>query len=153
MTPGRKFSTTTSAVTTRRRTASTAGGVLRSRTMLFFPALSCPKLVLAPLRSGGRVRIMSPSGASILITSAPRSANSRVQCGPAIVVVKSSTRTRSSAPVIIGLLAAQHIEQGSGQRAGNVKPRAAVGVDTGLLLAGFGAKRAAGILEGGPIWR
>jgi hypothetical protein len=38
--------------------------------------------VLAPLCSGGRVRIMSPSGDSILITSAPRSANRRVQCGP-----------------------------------------------------------------------
>ena len=95
------FSTTTSAVATIRRTTSTACGVLRSRTRLFFPALSCPKLVLAPLRSGGRVRIMSPSGASILITSAPRSARSRVQCGPAIVVVKSSTRRRSKAPVII----------------------------------------------------
>jgi hypothetical protein len=47
--------------------------------------------VLAPLRSGMRERIMSPSGASILTTSAPRSASSRVQCGPAIVVVKSST--------------------------------------------------------------
>jgi hypothetical protein len=47
--------------------------------------------VLAPLRSGMRERIMSPSGASILMTSAPRSASSRVQRGPAIVVVKSST--------------------------------------------------------------
>src|SRR5271163_1248917 len=100
MTPGRKFSTTTSAVARSRRTASTAGGVLRSWTMLFFPALSCPKLVLAPLRSGGRVRIMSPSGASSLITSAPRSARRRVQCGPAIVVVKSTTRSRSKALVI-----------------------------------------------------
>ncbi len=47
--------------------------------------------------SGGRVRIISPSGASILITSAPRSASIRPQCGPAIVVVKSSTRSPSKA--------------------------------------------------------
>src|SRR6516162_1891492 len=100
MTPGLKFSTTTSAVATSRRTASTAAGDLRSRATLFLPALSWPKLVLAPLRIGGRVRIMSPSGASILITSAARSANMRVQCGPAIVVVKSSTRRPDNAPFI-----------------------------------------------------
>src|SRR5580704_7957968 len=35
----------------------------------------------------------SPSGGSILITSAPRSASSRVQYGPDTMVVKSSTRT------------------------------------------------------------
>src|SRR5262245_43199684 len=40
---------------------------------------------------------MSPSGASILITSAPRSASKRVQCGPAIVVVKSRTRSPENA--------------------------------------------------------
>src|SRR5687767_12973186 len=38
--------------------------------------------------------MISPSGASIFTTSAPRSASNRVQCGPAIVVVKSRTRTR-----------------------------------------------------------
>src|SRR5271156_5108964 len=35
----------------------------------------------------------SPSGGSTLITSAPRSASSRVQYGPDTMVVKSSTRT------------------------------------------------------------
>src|SRR5438874_12885336 len=94
MTPGRKFSTTTSVVATRRCTISTASGRFRSRITLFLPVLSSPNELLAPLRSGGRDRIMSPpSGASSLITSAPTSANSRVQCGPAIVVVKSTTRT------------------------------------------------------------
>ncbi len=97
MTPGRKFSTTTSAVATSRRAASTPRGDLRSSTTLFLPAFNWPKLVLAPSRNGGRVRIMSPSGASILITSAPRSASIRPQCGPAIVVVKSSTRSPSNA--------------------------------------------------------
>src|ERR1700745_3141411 len=94
---------------------------------------------------------MSPSGASILITPAPRSAKRRVQCGPAIVVVKSSTRTPSKAPVIIGLLVAQPIAEGPGQRGGNVKPRATQGA--GLILPGFDAKSAAGILAGGATWR
>src|SRR5271165_2141401 len=116
MTPGRKFSTTISAVATSRRTASTACGVFKSSTMLFLPALSCPKLVLAPLRNGGRVRIMSPSGASILITSAPKSANNLVPCGPAIVVVKSSTRTRSKAPVIMNSPKCRSDGAGSGPR-------------------------------------
>src|ERR1700730_4044887 len=150
MTPGRKFSTTTSAVATSRRTPSTAGGVLRSRTMLFFPALSCPKLVLAPLRSRAAVPIMSPSGASILITPAPRSANSRVQCGPAIVVVKSSTRMRSSAPVIIGLLIAQPIAQGRNSARAMSSSERPCGWITGLLSPWFGAKRPAGLLEGAP---
>src|SRR6202046_4515870 len=35
----------------------------------------------------------SPSGGSILITSAPRSASRRVQYGPDMIVVKSRTRT------------------------------------------------------------
>ena len=47
--------------------------------MLCLPALSWPNDVEAPSRSGGRVRIMSPSAVSILMTSAPRSAMSRVQ--------------------------------------------------------------------------
>src|SRR5437667_4991177 len=119
MTPGRKFSTTTSAVATSRRATSTPRGDFKSRTMLFLPAFNCPKLVLAPCRSGGRVRIMSPSGASILTTSAPRSASIRPQCGPAIVVVKSSTRRPAKALVIsITLFSAS--QQGR-HRATNVK--------------------------------
>ncbi len=55
---------------------------LEIETTLFLPVFSWPNEVLAPLRSGRRDRIMSPSGASILITSAPRSASNRVQCGP-----------------------------------------------------------------------
>ena len=62
-----------------RRATSRPSGRFRSSTMLRLPALSCPKEVEAPSRSGGRVRIMSPSAASILITSAPRSAIMRVQ--------------------------------------------------------------------------
>ena len=54
--------------------------------------LSWPKAVLQKLRTGGRVRIVSPSDVSILMTSAPISASIREQCGPAMVVEKSSTR-------------------------------------------------------------
>src|SRR5215472_11025603 len=43
----------------------------------------------------------SPSGGSILITSAPRSASIRVQYGPETMVVKSSTRTPPRASSVI----------------------------------------------------
>src|SRR5258708_32514 len=98
MTPGRKLTTRMSAVLTRRWMISTAFACFRSSTRLFLPAFNWPNEVLAPFRSGSRARIISPpSGVSILITSAPISAINRVQCGPAIVVVKSRTRTPSRA--------------------------------------------------------
>ena len=99
MTPGRKFSTTKSQVVSSRRTTSRASGRFRSSTILCLPALSWPNEVEAPSRSGGRLRIMSPSMASILMTSAPWSAISLVQYGPAMVVVKSNTRMPSKGPV------------------------------------------------------
>src|SRR5215471_11484193 len=144
MTPGRKFSTTMSVVATRRRTASTAAGDLRSSATLFLPALSWPKLVLAPSRSGGRVRIMSPAGDSILITSAPRSARRRVQCGPAIVVVKSSTR-RPPKALVIRSLPIRRVLAGSGLG----RKCQAAPPTSGLLLPGRGAYRAAPDIEGG----
>jgi hypothetical protein len=81
-----------SAVATRRRTISIAFGDFKSRTRLLLPTLSPPNTLLQRLRTGGRVRIVSPSAGSILMTSAPMSASIRAQCGPAIVVEKSSTR-------------------------------------------------------------
>src|SRR5208337_1438755 len=65
----------------------------RSTARLFLPQFRCAKYALLPARIGGCVRMKSPSGGSILITSAPRSASSRVQYGPDTIVVKSSTRT------------------------------------------------------------
>jgi hypothetical protein len=44
-------------------------------------------------------RTGSPSGGSILITSAPKSASSRVQAGPAMVVQISMTFSPASGPV------------------------------------------------------
>src|SRR5882724_10637452 len=43
----------------------------------------------------------SPSGGSILITSAPTSASNRAQYGPASMIEKSSTRTPSSGAVLV----------------------------------------------------
>src|SRR5580692_11909051 len=59
---------------------------------------------------------------------------------------------RSGAPVIIGLLIAQPIEQSrDSARAMSSRERPCCWI-SGLLLRGFGAKRAAGILEGGSTW-
>src|SRR5258707_15891450 len=73
--------------------AAIASGLLRSSTIERLPALSWPNIVPWPSRCTGRLRIRSPSGDSTLITSAPMSASRRPQCGPAMVVEKSSTRT------------------------------------------------------------
>ena len=99
-----------STVFTSAFTAAIASGFLRSSTMQRLPALSWPNMVPAPLRCTGRLRIRSPSGDSTLITSAPMSASRRVQCGPAMVVEKSSTRTPCS-----GLLFASVIFRITGQ--------------------------------------
>src|SRR5947207_2514272 len=76
--------------------AAIALGFLRSSTIDRLPAFSWPNIVPWPLRCTGRLRIRSPSGDSTLITSAPMSASRRAQCGPAMVVEKSSTRTSAS---------------------------------------------------------
>src|SRR5258708_19324060 len=80
---------------TLRRFVGTGGGAgfLGSSTIEGLPALSWPNIVPAPSRCTGRLLIRSPSGDSTLITSAPMSAISRAQCGPAMVVEKSRTRT------------------------------------------------------------
>src|SRR3954470_4421756 len=48
------------------------------------------------------IRVWSPSSGSILMTSAPWSASSMVQNGPASICVRSTMRTPSRAPVVIG---------------------------------------------------
>ena len=94
-----------STVFTSAFTAAIASGFLRSSTMQRLPALSWPNMVPAPLRCTGRLRISSPSGASTLITSAPMSASRRVQCGPAMVVEKSRTRTPCSGLLFASVIA------------------------------------------------
>ena len=89
----RFFSITMSTMGTSFLITAIASGRLRSSTIDCLPTLSWPNIVLAPSRTTGRERIRSPSVDSTLITSAPRSAIRRLQCGPAIVVEKSRIRT------------------------------------------------------------
>src|SRR5258708_27439874 len=79
-------------------------GRLRSSTIERLPALSWPNMVPAPSRCTGRLRIRSPSGDSTLTTSAPMSASSRLQCGPAMVVEKSSTRRPCSGRWLVSVI-------------------------------------------------
>jgi hypothetical protein len=75
---------------------SCASGRLRSSTKLRLFLLSAVKLTLSPLRMGGVARPMSPCGGSILITSAPMSASSVPQRGPAMKFASSMTRIPAS---------------------------------------------------------
>src|SRR2546427_1729290 len=78
--------------------------ILRLITTLRFPRLTALKLGLSPRTAPGICRVESPDGGSILITSAPRSARTIAQNGPAITWVTSSTRRPSSAvDLVIGL--------------------------------------------------
>src|SRR5262245_24366323 len=86
-------------------TAVIASGCLRSSTIERLPALSWPNMVPAPLRCTGRLRIRSPSGDSTLMMSAPMSAISRLQCGPAMVVEKSRTRRPASGRGLVSVMA------------------------------------------------
>ena len=93
ITPGRKFSISTSTAPARRRTsvASLLLGEVDGDQPL-------AHVELHEAREGwdGRrrepPRVWSPSGGSSLITSAPSSASRRVQCGPATTRCRSSTR-------------------------------------------------------------
>ena len=79
MTPGRKFSHTTSAWTTSRWTIATASGRRRSRVRLRLLAFTARKpggiLRAAHSLLISWLRVSSPSRDSIFTTSAPRSAS------------------------------------------------------------------------------
>src|SRR5579862_1122432 len=95
---------------TRAQSAATRASCARSfrfATRLRFPRLSEAKLRLnawpaAFFTMGGHARRPSPSGASTLTTSAPRSASSMPQNGAAAMCPNSSTRRPSSNPPLIG---------------------------------------------------
>ena len=91
MTPGRKFSTSTSASAISRRRASFPRSVFRFRVIPFLERLKVAKYVLSPLTFGREFREISPEGDSILMTSAPRSAISAAQKGAATIWPRSST--------------------------------------------------------------
>jgi hypothetical protein len=57
------------------------------------------KFSLKPPLSGGHWRMASPSGGSILMTSAPKSASSMPQKGPEAIWQHSTTRTPASGRV------------------------------------------------------
>ncbi len=98
--PGRKFSMRMSLSDASRRTKAWSSGSWRSAVTESLPrdwtrchSESDPSQVIPHLRSG------SPrSGCSILMTSAPKSANTRPARGPAISVPSSRTRRSASGP-------------------------------------------------------
>src|SRR6478609_7823779 len=102
MTPGLKFSTSTSADSTRRRRTSLPSGFFRfsvtDRLPAFWARNEAPMCL--PLRSASapswRAR-SPPSGTSILTTSAPSNASWYAQNGPASTLVRSRTRMPASA--------------------------------------------------------
>src|SRR4051794_13011399 len=103
MTPGPRFSATTSACLIMRRAISFPSSVFRSMTVLRLLLLSSrkKKLSMSGLSMFQRRRARSPNGGrSILITSAPSHASICVQDGPAWSCVKSITRMPSSALVM-----------------------------------------------------
>src|SRR6266571_7464676 len=98
MMPGRKFSQTTSACRTRSYRTSRPRSRDTSSAIDFLFRLMARKYADSPSgRNGGPImRIGSPpSGSSILITSAPRSASSIEPYGPASMRERSRTRTPS----------------------------------------------------------
>ena len=98
-TPGRKFSTTTSARAAIRRATATPAGCWRSTTIARLLRLNCTQTGPSPPRNGGPIRrALSPRGASTFTTSAPRSPSTWVQSGPETTVVKSNTRMPASGP-------------------------------------------------------
>ena len=72
--------------------------VLRSTQSERFERLQDRKVADMPRWMTPYWRMMSPAGASILITSAPWSASIMVATGPETMVVRSSTRMPSSGP-------------------------------------------------------
>src|SRR3954463_7855273 len=89
-TPGRKPSTTTSALATSLATTPAASACLRSSEMLRLLRFSVSNCTGTYARPG------SPRGGSTLITSAPRSARIDEANGPGTNIEKSTTLTPSS---------------------------------------------------------
>src|SRR5216684_742265 len=106
ITPGRKFSTSTSAQRTSASTNARSPGSFRSMATLRLPRLTDRKYVLsapspAGTNGGPQCLVSSPApGRSTLITSAPRSPRSIAAYGPASTRARSSTCTPVSGPAI-----------------------------------------------------
>src|SRR5690348_419450 len=92
----------TSASTTSARSAVLPSSVRRSSTTLRLPRLTLTNTPLIPGAGPTEMkRVLSPSGGSILMTSAPMSAMICVQYGPITIAVRSTTRTPFSGPLDI----------------------------------------------------
>src|SRR5580704_430870 len=100
---GRIECTKTSALAISRHNASAAAGFLRSSTSERLLRLS-PMNSAAMLgeRAGPVWRGASPSGASILMTSAPMSPSICVASGPATTEVRSRMRVPANGPAMVG---------------------------------------------------
>src|SRR6476661_4666403 len=83
-----------------RMNAARPSAVFRLMTMPRLPRLTALKLGLSPPEPPGIWRVESPVGGSTLITSAPRSASSIAQNGPAMTCVTSRTRIPASAAAV-----------------------------------------------------
>src|SRR5262245_24824367 len=108
MTPGRKFSSTTSAPSTRSQNIARSASSLRSSRMPRLLRFHNMKGADSPSMKGGAPRIESPCGLSILMTSAPRSPSCMPQNGPDRWVVRSRTTKPSSAPAMVS---PQHVPE------------------------------------------
>ena len=99
ITPGVKFSITTSAWSTSLRNRSRPSSDRRSIEMLRFPRLTDWKYIDSLLTNGPVVRATSPCGGrSTLTTSAPRSQRIIAAYGPASTQVRSRIRIPASGP-------------------------------------------------------
>ena len=83
MAPALLFSMRISAVPIRATAVSRSAGFFKSRTIERLLRLRDAKFSLKPPDSGGHCRNVSPPGGSTLMTSAPISASSIPQKGPA----------------------------------------------------------------------
>src|SRR5688572_1535046 len=102
ITPGRKFSITTSAPAISCRAVSRSASFFRSRTML---RLLRFQVALAGVFQRG------PPGGSTRTTSAPWSPSSMAAMGPAMYWPKSMTRTPSRTPDMLSPLSSDYLRQ------------------------------------------
>src|ERR1700722_18683567 len=79
-----------------------------SSTTLFLLRLNERK---KPMPRPGSLRVLSPPGGSILMTSAPRSARIMPHVGPMIMCVNSMTRTPSRGRVMVSLMMNSSVER------------------------------------------
>ena len=91
MTPGRKLSITTCALAASFFTTAMPSADLRSSAIERLPRLNATEWAQWSPFSSPSALPQSPSGGSILMTSAPCNASSMEACGPAMPCVKSRT--------------------------------------------------------------